>query len=126
MNNNKKIGNISERKLIKLLCNNYYWSYLFPNTINGQPCDVIAFNKDTIILIDVKHCESNRFNTSRIEPNQLTTFEMVNKIREDIICGIVVYFYDEDIPYFIRYSKDLKKSYSKEEMILFEPILNIK
>ena len=42
---------------------------------NGQPCDVIAINGEKTILLDVKHCDRNRFYMTRVEPNQKTCFD---------------------------------------------------
>lgn len=75
MSNIKKIGDSTERKCLDLLQKAGYWCHLFAYNKNGQPCDVVAIKKNAGWLIDVKHCEGDRFDFKRIEPNQRSCFE---------------------------------------------------
>lgn len=72
---NKKIGNDYERKFLEYLQGNGYWCHLFSYNKNGQPCDVIACKNDTSHLVDVKHCDEDRFDFKNVQSNQLTCFE---------------------------------------------------
>lgn len=79
---NKKLGNEFESKLLKILQDKGYWCHLFAYSKNGQPCDVVAIKDDIPILLDVKHCASDRFSFSHIQPNQITCFKYAKS------CGI--------------------------------------
>lgn len=87
----KKVGNKSERDFVELMANKGWWCHLFAYNVNGQPCDVIALKDDRALLIDVKHCENDRFDFRRIESNQRNCFEMASKkgIKN---CGFAIYF----------------------------------
>ncbi len=74
-NVNKIIGNEYEKKFTEYLQRNGYWCHIFSYNTNGQPCDVVAIKNDAAYLIDVKHCEENRFYFKNIQPNQITCFE---------------------------------------------------
>lgn len=64
------IGREFEKKIIHDLKQRGWWTYLTPNTISGQPFDIIAISDGTGIAIEVKHVKEYRFNLSRIEANQ--------------------------------------------------------
>ena len=82
MANQKQIGNEYEGKVALLLQKKGYWCHIFAYNHNGQPCDIIAINGKKTILIDVKHCVSNRFYLTRVEPNQKNCFKYARK------CGV--------------------------------------
>ena len=75
MSVNKTIGNEYEKKFTEYLQRNGYWCHIFSYNTNGQPCDVVAVRNNIAYLIDVKHCEENRFSFDKIQPNQITCFE---------------------------------------------------
>lgn len=80
--NQKEIGNMCEYRLLSLLRKKGWWCHLFAYNTNGQPCDIIALKNNVGILIDVKHCSTDKFDTSRIEPNQKMCFEYAKS------CGV--------------------------------------
>lgn len=92
---NKKIGNDYENKLAQMLQEKGFWCHIFEYNKNGQPCDIVAIKNDIANLIDVKHCASNRFSFSHIQPNQITCFGYAKS------CGIThtgfaIYFEPQD------------------------------
>lgn len=89
MVNVKKIGNNCEKVCCKILAEKGYWVHLIAYNINGQPCDIIAAKCGVSALIDVKHCNTNSFSFSHIQPNQHSTFTMAQE--KDIKCGFAIY-----------------------------------
>ena len=87
----KKIGNDTEKKCLDLLQSKGYWCHLFSYNANGQPCDVVAIKNNEAFLIDVKHCDSDRFAFSRIEPNQRNCFEYALTCYNSN-CGFMIYY----------------------------------
>ena len=75
MANVKKVGDKTEQKCLDLLQKKGYWCHLMAYNKNGQPCDIVAIKKNFGYLIDVKHCEGDRFEFRRIEPNQRSCFD---------------------------------------------------
>ena len=80
--NVKKIGNEFEVKFANELRKKGYWCHIFEYNSNGQPCDIVAIKDDTSYLIDIKHCNEERFDFSKIQPNQFTCFEYAR------LCGV--------------------------------------
>lgn len=67
---NKKLGNSFENEFTELLSSKGWWALNIGGNALGQPADVIAV-KDTVAqLIDCKVCSKNKFELSRVEPNQ--------------------------------------------------------
>lgn len=99
---NKVIGNSTEQEFLKILKELRYWCYLTPDKVNGQPCDVIAIRDNVGWLLDVKHCNDNRFDFTRIEPNQLMCFEY-NRILGNNNTGFALYFQRKCIWKILRY-----------------------
>lgn len=66
----KSAGRAFEDRIIRDLRRRGWWTYLTPNTISGQPFDIIAISQTTGIAIEVKHLNGYRFDLSRVEPNQ--------------------------------------------------------
>lgn len=118
----KKVGNACEVELIKKLIAKRYWCHLFASTLSGQPCDIIAFNDTKLLMIDAKHCDKDKFYTSRVEANQRTCFDMVESVRGKI-CGFAIYFESDNTFRWLPYQKDMKKSYDKNEMELLDNVL---
>lgn len=90
--NNKKIGNKYENELAEVLQKNGYWCHIFSYNQNGQPCDIVAIKDCKTMLIDVKHCESDRFVFERAEPNQRSCFEYAWKKCGIQNVGFAIYF----------------------------------
>ncbi|WP_249961681.1 hypothetical protein [Histophilus somni] len=67
-------GKRTEEKVAEYFSEKGYWVYQFPQSIKGQPADLIVVKNNIATLIEVKHCKNDRFTLNRIEPNQLTTF----------------------------------------------------
>lgn len=98
----KKIGNDTEKKCLELLSKLGYWCHLFAYNKNGQPCDIVAIKNDTALLIDVKHCDGDRFAFSRIEPNQRSCFEYALSCGNKN-CGFMIYFEKEQAFNFVTF-----------------------
>lgn len=107
---NKQIGNEYEQLFLDLLKRNGYWCHLFAYKQNGQPCDVIASKNNETFLIDVKHCEEDRFSFDKIQPNQITCFEYAERCGNDNT-GFAIWFSKQHKWYFLRYKflKELMK-----------------
>ena len=69
--NNKLEGTRYENKVAQILYDNGYWVTLLAATHTGQPADIIAIKDSEFALIDAKLCLRDRFELSRIEPNQI-------------------------------------------------------
>ncbi len=67
---NKKLGNSFEDEFTKLLSSHGWWALNIGGNALGQPADVIAVKNTVAQLIDCKVCSKNRFELSRVEPNQ--------------------------------------------------------
>lgn len=87
----KRIGDTTEQKCLDLLQAKGYWCHLFAYNKNGQPCDIVAIKKNQAWLIDVKHCDGDRFAFSRIEPNQRNCFEYNLSLGNSNL-GFMVYY----------------------------------
>ena len=88
---NEKIGNYTEEKMINILSQKGYWCHRFAHNKNGQPCDIIALKNDTSVLIDVKHCDSQKFEFRNIRENQETCFELAKQMNNKNT-GFAIYF----------------------------------
>lgn len=104
---NKKIGNDYEQLFLKKLQKSGFWCHLFAYNKNGQPCDIIACKNNTAYLIDVKHCEEDRFDFKNVQANQLTCFEYALKCG-NANTGFAVWFENQANWYYLPYV-DLKK-----------------
>lgn len=124
MINRKKIGNKYEVKLCDILKAHKYWCHLFAYSVNGQPCDVVASNGKTIYLIDVKHCEGDRFATSRIEPNQQSCFIYAKKCGIKNV-GFAIFFEKTSCWKWLEYNEKVMNvsSVHKDELESLEVIL---
>lgn len=91
MRNNKTLGNWYEELTCRMFMDAGYWCHLFAYKANGQPCDIIAIKGNKVFLVDVKHCETNKFYKSRVEPNQETCFKYAMQcgIKN---CGFVIWY----------------------------------
>ena len=69
---NKSKGTEFERFFGQLLAHNGYWAHVLQDNRNGQPFDVIATKDNVPYAFDCKECESDRFQLSRMESNQIS------------------------------------------------------
>lgn len=69
---NKSKGSSFEQFFGNLLAHNGYWAHVLQDNRNGQPFDVFATKDDTPYAFDCKECESDRFQLSRMESNQIS------------------------------------------------------
>ena len=94
---NKDIGNKYEKKFVELLGQRGWWCHLFGYKPEGQPCDVVAIKGTTTgtkaMLIDVKHCQGDRFAFKNIQSNQRTCFELAFQ-KGVTTCGFAIFFED--------------------------------
>lgn len=119
MRNNNKLGRNIEKQGIKYLTSLKFWVHYITPSINGQPCDLIAYKDNTMYLIDIKDSESDYFIASRIEPNQEMSFEFAS------LFGInktlfLIYFKKIEKWYVLTYQshkEKKKKSYKIEDLI---------
>ena len=88
---NKAIGDRYESKLLDLMAKNGWWCHLFAYKSEGQPCDVVALKNNVPLLIDVKHCEKDRFSFDNIRPNQRNCFQLAYN-KGNTNCGFAIYF----------------------------------
>ena len=74
--NNKKIGTEFENEFVDMLAKAGYWVHVIsPDRTGSQPFDIIAVKSGKAYAFDCKTCESDRFNISRLEDNQIMAFE---------------------------------------------------
>lgn len=107
--NNKKIGSDWERKVCKYLAQKGYWvHFIVPDARGAQPFDIIAVRYGTALAIDCKTCVANTFNISRLEDNQISSFDLWLR------CGNhhpMIAVYHKNKLYWIEY-EELKKRQS--------------
>lgn len=115
----KKLGNQYEKKLLQILQGLGYWCHLFSYDANGQPCDIIAFDDVDIMLIDVKHCQGDRFYTSRVEPNQSACFKYAKSRSKNATVGFAIYFETLQKWKWLDWSEDMAVSYRYNELEFF-------
>lgn len=128
-----KNGQRDEDLACKIFKRYGYWSHnIKKGADGGQPCDIVAINKSTSFLVDVKNVrkEEASFTFSRIEPNQKSSFDYAKNG-----CGIknvgFVIFFERDMlnPRWLSYDQFLSMDSRKEKsanisiLPLFETIL---
>ena len=69
-NTNRKDGLRFETELCDRLAEAGWWAHDMTQNAAGQPADVIAVRVNTAVLIDCKVCTGDKFQMSRVEPNQ--------------------------------------------------------
>lgn len=78
--NNKKLGTEFEQEVCKLLASKGYWvHFIVPDARGAQPFDIIAVKAGRSLAIDCKTCVAGSFNISRLEDNQITSFDLWRK-----------------------------------------------
>ena len=75
-NTNRKDGLRFEAELCEKLAEHGWWAHDMAQSAVGQPSDVIAVKNNKAVLIDCKVCASDKFQLSRIEPNQETAMNL--------------------------------------------------
>lgn len=74
--NNKQIGNEFEKQVCDRLAQEGYWvHFITPDARGAQPFDIIAVREGKALAIDCKTCVAKSFNISRLEDNQIMSFE---------------------------------------------------
>ena len=74
--NNKKLGTAFENEFCDLLARRGYWvHFISPAPNGGQPFDVVAAKDGVAYAFDCKTCVDKRFTISRLEDNQILSFE---------------------------------------------------
>lgn len=68
---NKSKGNDFEIFIGGLLAHHGFWAHILQDNKNGQPFDIIATKDNAPYAFDCKECESDRFQLSRMEANQI-------------------------------------------------------
>ena len=81
-----------------------YWCHLFAYNKNGQPCDIVACKNNIAHLVDVKHCDEDRFDFKNIQSNQITCFEY-NRMCGNTNTGFAVWFEKQQSWYWLPYFK---------------------
>lgn len=69
-NTNRKDGLQFESELCEKLAGYGWWAHNAAQTAAGQPADIIAVRCNHAVLIDCKVCSGDKFQMSRVEPNQ--------------------------------------------------------
>lgn len=78
---NRAMGSDGEKKLAQMLAEKGFWVHLLQQNKAGQPCDIIAVDRDGRgHLIDSKVCANSKFDLARIEPNQELVAQKWNSI----------------------------------------------
>lgn len=133
-----KLGNATEKFIVKTLKGFGYWSYNIPKKTNGQPCDIVTIKgKDNgqIItwLIDGKHVRDKdvSFDFCRVESNQITSMRYARDFAHIPVerLGFAIFF-DRDkqlrwLPFqvFEAAIEAGSKSVNMHDLVLFTEVL---
>lgn len=112
---NKKLGNSFEEELCELLAQNGFWAHNMAQNEVGQPADIIAVKNNFAVLIDCKVCSKDRFNISRVEPNQEAAMTMW-KAKGNQLCYFALKLSDGEI-YMVHFD-NLKENLNKNQITL--------
>jgi Holliday junction resolvase len=74
---NKELGNRVEKEFAQYMYAKGWWVHIFSYNSNGQPCDIVMSKDNLVWFLDVKSVQTEEFDFSRIEPNQMTAFELL-------------------------------------------------
>lgn len=108
-------GNQLEIYAVHTLSNNGWWALRIPRNHSGaQPFDIIAVKGERVLALDCKACADLKFDIKRVEDNQWTAFEVMQK-RTKAVIGILAE--NNGVLYFISYFDLLncKRSYIRLE-----------
>ena len=81
MTGNRTLGNRIEEEIAGYLSDKGFWVHLLNQNRAGQPADIIAVKYGIAVLIDAKNCSTDRFDTHRIESNQLGSMTLWKSCR---------------------------------------------
>lgn len=116
--NNKQLGTAFEREMCEILANNGWWAhFIVPDERGAQPFDIIAAKNGRTIAADCKTCDAKTFGISRLEDNQVTSFELW-KMRGN--SEPLVFVKHDDVIYVIRYVDIRNKNVRICEQLLLE------
>lgn len=73
---NKSLGTQFEAEFAQLLARQGYWVHRLTQNSSGQPADIIAVKNGHPYLIDCKVCSNGKFDTRRMEENQITAMSL--------------------------------------------------
>ena len=76
------IGKNSELKIADFFKKHYYWAFVIPKGVNGQPFDIIARKGNITFFVDAKHLDSDIFSFERIEPNQISSMRYARVVAD--------------------------------------------
>lgn len=132
-----KLGDATEKFIVKGLKNYGYWVYNFPKKASGQPCDIVAIKggKSYLVwLIDAKHVEEDivSFTFNRIEANQISSMNYAYnyaKFNIDNLGFCIFFARDKQLRWFpfkdyLFMNNMGKKSVNMNELKLFTEVLN--
>lgn len=74
---NKALGNDTEKQFAQYMYAKGWWVHIFSYNTSGQPCDIVMSRDNMVWFLDVKNVEGDRFDFTRVEPNQMTAFELL-------------------------------------------------
>ena len=84
---NKSVGEGFEKELLDILKLNGFWATKLKEKETGGPLDIIATKNNIFISIEAKNIKSKtKFPKSRIEPNQINSYERLCKVNSDKNC----------------------------------------
>jgi len=110
----KSIGNEAEEIVANFLSTKGHFVIIIPQTILGQPFDLVSFKDNQQFSGDVKNVQEGKsFSLSRIEPNQLTSFQLMLECGNNN-CGVFVVFRQYEKIAFFPYDF-IKKCFSKNK-----------
>lgn len=86
-------GRAFEQYAVKLLGEAGYWAHrIAPDESGQQPFDIIAIRDKWVYAYDAKVVSNgNRFPMSRVEDNQIESFEMIRKTATYCQAGLLIY-----------------------------------
>lgn len=108
-----------EKLMVRILYKKGYWVHRISPAFDGsQPFDVIALLHGKVVAIDCKVVSSKgpRFPLDRVEVNQLSAMEALNKKFNCFLLGFLVYY--QAIIYFISFEEIKKALYEHEKSIV--------
>lgn len=126
------LGRNTEQNVAEFFKKYYYWAFIIPKKIGGQPFDIIARKENSVWFIDAKHLEKDKasFPFDRIEPNQITSMNYAYKfanIKEKM--GFIIEWERTQSFYFFDFLslkgmiKEGAKSIKIEKLVKLEEIL---
>ena len=74
---NKALGNNTEKEFAQYMYAKGWWVHIFSYNTSGQPCDIVMSRDNMVWFLDVKNVEGDTFDFGRIEPNQMTAFQLL-------------------------------------------------